>query len=122
MKKLCLILSFSFSLLGVFAQNELFKQYSKEANALFEESQCRIALPIWSRLLETDPTNYKLIEDVVGNHKKNKQLVIEIKSSASKAPTKLFGTNEALADKRTIFARNHIKHELISKGIRSKKK
>mgnify|MGYP000577882215 CR=1 FL=1 len=60
MKKLCLILFFSCSLLGAYAQNDTFKQDFKEANTLIEENQYKVALPIWLKLLQQQPANANL--------------------------------------------------------------
>jgi len=60
MKKICVILLFSFKLLGVYAQENTFKQNFKEANTLIEENQFKVALPIWLKLQKQQPTNSNL--------------------------------------------------------------
>ena len=66
-------------------------------------------------------SNYiKMIDGALKNVKKTRRLVIAIKSSASKVPSKSFRTNDALAYKRAIDAQRHIKSELMSRGVSSK--
>jgi len=62
----------------------------------------------------------KMIEGALKNVKKTRRLLIAIKSSASKVPSKSFRTNDALAYKRAIDAQRHIKNELMSRGVSSK--
>lgn len=67
-----------------------------------------------------NPDYLKMINGAIQNVKKTRRLVIQIKSSASKVPSKSFRTNDALAYKRAIDAQRHIKNELMSKGVSSK--
>ncbi|MGB0888228.1 MAG: TolB family protein [Vicingaceae bacterium] len=67
-----------------------------------------------------NPKYIKMIEGALKNVKKSRRVVISVKSSASKVPSRSFRTNDALAYKRAIDAQRHIKSELMSKGVSSK--
>tara|TARA_B100000809_G_scaffold266051_1_gene327089 strand:- start:8231 stop:10321 length:2091 start_codon:yes stop_codon:yes gene_type:complete len=67
-----------------------------------------------------NPTYINMVEESVKRAKRTRRLVISIKSSASKVPSKTFRTNDALAYKRAIDAQRHIKNELMSKGVSAK--
>ena len=60
MKKIALIITFSFALISVNAQDESFGQSFLEANTLMEEKQYNVALPIWLKLQADQPANFNV--------------------------------------------------------------
>ncbi|PCJ25044.1 MAG: hypothetical protein COA97_08705 [Flavobacteriales bacterium] len=60
MKKIALIITFSFALINLNAQDESFRQSFLEANLLMEENQYNVALPIWLKLQAEQPTNFNV--------------------------------------------------------------
>jgi hypothetical protein len=60
MKKIALIITFSFALINLNAQDESFRQSFLEANTLMEEKQYNVALPIWLNLQAEQPANFNV--------------------------------------------------------------
>jgi hypothetical protein len=60
MKKISLIITFSFALINLNAQDESFRQSFLEANTLMEEKQYNVALPIWLNLQTEQPANFNV--------------------------------------------------------------
>lgn len=60
MKKIALIITFSFTLINLYAQDESFRQSFLEANTLMEEKQYNVALPIWLKLQAEQPANFNV--------------------------------------------------------------
>ncbi len=60
MKKIALIITFSFALINLNAQDETFRQSFLEANTLMEENQYNVALPIWLKLQAEQPANFNV--------------------------------------------------------------
>jgi hypothetical protein len=68
--------------------------------------------------INTSNKKYKdLIEKAIEKHKSTKKVIIEIESSASKIPTKTYGSNSKLAYSRAEDARDLIINELTKRGI-----
>ena len=59
-----------------------------------------------------------LITKTVEKSKSSGKVIIEIESSASKVPTKTYGTNSNLAYKRAQDAKDNIIKSLVNKGIK----
>lgn len=63
------------------------------------------------------PKYIEMLNKAVDKAKKEGKVVIDIESSASKVPTKTYGSNATLAFKRATDAQNTIIKSLIAKGI-----
>ncbi|PJA06506.1 MAG: hypothetical protein COX70_09285 [Flavobacteriales bacterium CG_4_10_14_0_2_um_filter_32_8] len=59
-----------------------------------------------------------LINKAVEKSKSSEKVIVEIESSASKVPTKTYGTNSNLAYKRAQDAKDNIIKSLVNKGVK----